>query len=95
MRNKQEITKLKKIMTRNKKSRRHELFMDSKQRKVRNSLPELIKISNQSFMNIFGKKREIIDRDLRIFLRQNVFDKTTESKDFDPRLKNLLRQSQV
>jgi len=95
MRNKQEIIKLKRIMTRKKKSRRHEMFMDSKQRTVKSTLPELIKISNPSFMNIFGKKREMIDRDLRIFLRQKIFDKTVKSKDFDPRLKNLLRQSQV
>ena len=95
MRNKQEIAKLKRVMTRKKKSRRHELFMDSKQRVVKGCIPELIKISNQSFMNLFGKKREIIDRDVRIFMKHNIFDKTVESKDFDPRLKNLLKQSQV
>ena len=95
MRNKQEIAKLKRVMTRKKKSRRHELFMDSKQRVVKGCIPELIKISNQSFMNLFGKKREIIDRDVRIFVKHNIFDKTVESKDFDPRLKNLLKQSQV
>jgi len=95
MRNKQEIAKLKRVMTRKKKSRRHELFMDSKQRVVKGCIPELIKISNQSFMNIFGKRREIIDRDVRIFMKHNIFDKTVENKDFDTRLKNLLKQSQT
>ena len=32
---------------------------------------------------------------MRIFLRQEVFDKTMESKDFDPRLSRLTNQSQV
>jgi len=94
MKNKSEIAKLKRIMTRKKKCRRHELFMDSKQRTVRGSLPELIKTCNTSFMNIFGKKRESLDRDVRIFLRQEVFNKTMESKDFDPRLTRLTNQSQ-
>lgn len=95
MRKKQEIVKLKKIMTGKKKSRRHELFIDSKQRTLRRDLPELIKISNPSFMNIFGKKRDSIDIDVRIFIRQNVFDKTVKNKDFDHRLRNLLRESQL
>ena len=54
MKNKSEIIKLKRIMTKKKNCRRHELFMDSKQRSFRSSLPELIKTSNNSFMNIFG-----------------------------------------
>ena len=95
MKNKSEIAKLKRIMTRKKKCRRHELFMDRKQRSMRSCLPELIKTSNSSFMNIFGKKRESLDRDIRIFIRQNIFIKTMESKDIDPRLTKLINQSQV
>ena len=95
MKHKSEIAKLKRIMTRKKNCRRHELFMDSRQRNFRINLPELIKTSNSSFMNIFGKKREIIDRDVRIFLIENVFNKTKRSKDFDSRLTKLLAQSLV
>jgi len=93
MKTKSEISKLKRIMTRKKNCRRHEMFMDSKQRNVRNNLPELLKMSNNSFMNIFGKKRESIDRDIRIYLLENVFNKTKISKEFDPRLTTLLAQS--
>merc|ERR1712142_342415 len=92
MKEKSEIVKLKKIMTRKKKCRRHELFMDHKQRRVRNNLPELIKISNSSFMNIFGKKRESIDRDVRIFIQEAVFDKTIKSQDVDRGLTDLFQQ---
>ena len=69
--------------------------MDNKQRSFKFNLPELWRISNNSFMNIFGKKRESIDRDVRIYLMENILAKAKENKDFDSRLTKLLAQSMV
>ena len=94
-RKKNEKDKLKKILTLKKKCWRHEMFMDKNQRNCRSFLPKLVKSSNNSFMDIFGKRKEVIDRDVRIFLLESVFNKTTKKNDFDPRLTKLLTRSKV
>ena len=58
------LERLKRIITRHIRSQRHEMFMDSRQRDTRNFLPELVQISNNSFMNLFGK--HCVRLDLRL-----------------------------
>jgi len=90
---KSEKEKLKKILLMRKKSWRHEAFMDKKQHICRDFIPKLVRCSNSSFIDIFGKRKYMIDRDVRITLLETVFNKMTKKKDFDPRLTKLLTQS--
>ena len=46
-------------------------------------------------MNIFGKSNDSLDRDVRIFLKENVFDKNIKSKGTDSRLLNVVEKYQV
>jgi len=86
-----ERRKLVKIITGKKRSRRHELFLDAKQRNLRKEIPELVKISNPSFMNIFGRKREALDRDVRLEILDNILLKNgLLRKGTEPRLATLL-----
>ena len=93
MNNKSEIKKLKMIMTKKQSSRRHELFMNKRQRRFSFHMTELWILGNPMFMNIFGERAQPIDRDLRIFLRENVFKKAAGEENFDSRLTELLERS--
>jgi len=90
MRSTKEFPKLFKIMTLQKKCRRHELFIaDKSQRTIKSCVPELVRISNNSFMNIFGKKRVFIDMEVRKYLMQ-ILKKGIKLSDCDPRLHDIV-----
>ena len=95
MRSTKEFPKLFKIMTLQKKCRRHELFIaDKSQRTIKSCVPELVRISNNSFMNIFGKKRVFIDMEVRKYLMK-ILKKGIKLSECDPRLHDIVTHEKV
>ena len=91
---KQQTDKLIAIMQKKVHCRRHELFMDHKQRNnPQRVISELHMLANPAFVDLFGKNKDSLDTNIRHYLEEEVFKPQIVKRGTDKRLKELCSES--